>query len=86
MATANHLVIDTSDAFCNSADGPCTKVKRAAEAIAQLAKVEEDGGEDEKPKDEKRWGRYHAHCYRVGEPCYKRKRALEDLAAAVAKI
>ncbi|MCJ1412892.1 putative serine/threonine protein phosphatase [Ptychographa xylographoides] len=65
--------------YCNGADAPCSKVKRAAEAIA--AAMAEPAAQPE-PEAEA----VHRWCYRVGEPCNKHKRALDDLVAKMAKI
>ncbi|KAI4178918.1 MAG: hypothetical protein L6R41_008142 [Letrouitia leprolyta] len=62
---------DSKD-FCYSDGQACSKVKRAADAIAKaIADPEAYRG---------RW------CHRPGEPCGKNKRALEDLSSVVEKI
>ena len=58
--------------FCNRSAQPCSKLKRAAEALAE-ADPEADPA------------RFHHHpCYRNGQPCIKAKRDALALAAAVA--
>ena len=55
--------------FCNRSAQPCSKLKRAAEAIAEA---------------DPKLG-FHRHpCYRNGQPCIKAKRDALALAAAVA--
>ena len=65
--------IETSDEYCNSEHGPCTKVLQARKSILDWFHNKPEGGP-------------HRHCYHPGEPCYKRKRALDALAAAAQKI
>ena len=65
--------VETSEEYCNSEHGPCTKVKRAKDHVVDWFKPKPGNGP-------------HRHCYRPGEPCYKRKRALDALAAAAEKI
>ena len=65
MAEAGHV-------FCYRPGEPCSKMKRAAEAIAEAVA-------DAEPEAR------HVWCYRPGEPCSKAKRDALALAEAVAE-
>ena len=68
-------ILDLKD-FCDSAEGPCTKVKRAAEAIAEaVAEPLADTASGHRKR--------HVWCHRPGEPCWKAKRGIEALDAEV---
>ena len=64
--------------FCYGPGEPCSKVKRAAEAIA--AAIAEPAAVPE-PEAEAQ----HRWCYQTGEPCSKHKRALDGLSATLKK-
>ena len=62
--------------FCYRIGEPCSKLKRAAEAIAEAnADPVADPAADAK----------HPFCYRIGEPCSKAKRTALSLAEAIAE-
>lgn len=64
--------------FCYRPGEPCSKLKRAAEAIAEA--IAEPNA---LPEAEAR--QVHHFCYRPGEPCSKAKRDALALAEAVAE-
>lgn len=76
-ANAAAIAQPEADAFCHRVGEPCSKVKRAAEALAEaFAQPKADASPDANAE---------AFCHRVGEPCSKAKRAADALAAAVAE-
>lgn len=64
--------------FCYRPGEPCSKMKRAAEAIA--AAIAEPNADPEAEARE-----VHRFCYRPGEPCSKAKRDALALAEAFAE-
>ena len=66
--------VESSEEYCNSEHGPCTMVKRARDHVLDWFKHHDPGSGP------------HRHCYRPGEPCFKRKRALDALAAVAVEI
>lgn len=67
----------SAEPFCHRVGEPCSKVKRAAEAVAEaFAEPKAAANPDANAE---------AFCHRVGEPCSKAKRAADALAAAVAE-
>ena len=62
--------------FCYRPGEPCSKLKRAAEAVADALAAPLPG-----PEADAR----HRFCYRPGEPCSKAKRDALALAEAVAE-
>src|SRR5450432_2120315 len=80
-----------AEAFCHRVGEPCSKVKRAAEAVADaFAEPKAEpfchrvGEPCSKVKREAE-ANAEAFCHRVGEPCSKAKRAADALVAAVAE-
>jgi len=65
--------------WCYRPGEPCSKTKRAAEALA--AAIAEPNAQPDAEADP-----VHHFCYRPGEPCSKHKRALEQLSRKVKKI
>ena len=62
--------------FCNRDGEPCSKMKRAAEAVAEALAA---------PLPDASAEAFHHFCYRPGEPCAKAKRDALALAEAVAE-
>jgi hypothetical protein len=69
--------VTVADPFCYYIGEPCSKVKRAAEAVAE-AFAEPNAATEADANAE-------AFCHFIGEPCSKAKRAADALAAAVAE-
>jgi hypothetical protein len=66
-----------ADPFCFNVGEPCSKVKRAAEAVAEAFAEPKAAPEADANAE--------AFCHIIGEPCFKAKRAADALAAAVAE-
>ena len=63
----------TTHHFCYRPGQPCSKLKRAAEAVSEAMAAPEASADA-----------YHHFCYRPGQPCSKAKRDALALAEAVA--